>query len=378
MVQKLLIAILFFALVARPLFSIYQQQEKFFARGYSAHYQEYKQAYESSQYVKKNNPGIIPDQTLESYAGGAFLKGVNPIHIIHDQPPLGRYLIALSILVFDNQNTIIVIMAFLSVIGLLLIAYTTLKNIALSLLAVSIFTNEPLFLEKLVSTPLLEPIQLTFIIFSIYFFMKGVLSKTPLIWFLCTSLMLGGVIGIRFFILGVVLIACMCLYFFINRVFNKYFLQFLLSLPLALVVLFVSYFKTIQEGYSLLQIVGVQKYIFLYHKSKFILPFTFWDLLMFNRWHTWWGDWGIASDPNWIIVWPIVTVLTVIYLIFVILKRYTLSKPEIILYLWVGIYTLMLSMGYTSTRYFLPFLPFLYILAIMFLKQIISKRKNKK
>lgn len=360
----------------RPIISVYQQKDKFFSTGYHTQYTSFKAAYGSSQYVQKKNPGIIPDETFEAFAGGFFLKGGDPILIVHDHPPLGRYFISLSILLFDNANTVIVPFLALSLMGLFLISKLVIKNVIIALIPVAIFANEPLFLNKLSFTPLPEPIQLPFIIFALYFFIRGIGEKKCIKWFILTSIMLGFVISTRFFVTGATLFVSMLLYLLLSKYARKKILLFLVFLPLSLVVLVLSYTRTILNGASILHIFGIQKYIYYYHKAQLSLPFSFWDLLMFNRWHTWWGTMSIMSDPQWIIIWPISMILTLIYLLSGIFKKISISEPEKVLIIWVIAYSLFLSLGQVSTRYFPPILPFIYILAVSFLVRIL-KFKNK-
>ena len=376
-IYRIIFSIILIFLLLRPAFTLYFQKDIFISKGYSKIHNYLESSYYSSQYAKKENPGIMPDQTLESFAGGAFLKGINPILIIHDQPPLGRYILSLSILLFDNPNTIMVLLFFLSGLGVFLIASLTLKNTLFSLVPFAIFVNEPLFINKFYYSPLLEPIQLPFIIFSLYFFMQGIIKKNYVKWFILTSIMLGFVISIRFFVLGAVLVLAMIFYFLIKKQFNRKFAIFLLTLPIAVVILLVSYTRTIQLGSPILHIFGIQKYIFYYHKAQLSLPFSFWDLLLFNRWHTWWGTKAITSDPQWIIVWPISVFLTLVFSILGIFEKISVSEPEKIIIIWIAVYSLFLSLGETSTRYFPPLLPFIYIIATSFLVKAISQFKNK-
>ncbi|MBI2613512.1 MAG: glycosyltransferase family 39 protein [Candidatus Levybacteria bacterium] len=368
-----LCAIFFLIIVFQPVSVLFKESETFFSRGYGEQYEDFKRAYSTSQYVQKEEPGVIPDQTLESFAGGAFLRGINPISIIHDQPPMGRYIISLSILLFDNTNTIMALLYFLSGLGVFLIARLVLKNTLLSFIPLAIFINEPLFINKFYNTPLLEPIQLPFIIFSLYFFILGATSKKYLKWFILTSIMLGFVISIRFFALGAFLILVMILYFIIKRQFNKRFFTFILTLPVSLVVLLISYTRTMQLGSSILNIFAIQKYIYTYHKAQLTLPFSFWDLILFNRWHTWWGAREILSDSQWIILWPISMISALAFTLLGILKKLVISDEEKIIIIWILIYSVFLSLGDTSTRYFAPVLPFIYIVSTSFLKKAYEK-----
>lgn len=372
-VYKFFCIVLFLVIIIQPSSILYKESEAFFSRGYMSYYDSLKKLYEQSQYVKKKNPGIIPDQALESFAGGAFLKGTNPIHIIHDQPPMGRYALSLSILLFDNVNTIMVLLFFLSALGVFLVARLVMNSTFFSLVPLGIFINEPLFINKFYNSPLLEPIQLPFIIFALYFFIQGIIKKNYTKWFILTSLMLGFVIGIRFFILGVFLVLAMFLYFLTRKKTDRRFITFVLSLPIAILVLIASYARTIQLGSSILSIFGVQKYIFYYHKAQLSQPFSFWDLLLFNKWHTWWGGRAITSDPQWIILWPISAFLTLAFSISGILRKISIAEPEKILIIWIVLYSLFLSLGEASTRYFPPLLPFIYIIATSFLMKIIRR-----
>src|SRR3989344_538114 len=172
--------VFFILIFIRPANIIFENLDYFFTKGYSAQYESLKKVYYNSQYVKKENPGIIPDETFESFVGGAFIRGTNPILIVHEHPPLGRYIIGLSTIFFDNARTLILPCLFASILGIFLIAKIALKKTIFALMPLGIFVNEPLFMSKLDIAPLLEPIQLPFIVFSLYCFMQGIKSKKPL------------------------------------------------------------------------------------------------------------------------------------------------------------------------------------------------------
>jgi len=380
-IYRIIFSIILILLLLRPALTLYSQKDIFISKGYSKIYNYLESSYYSSQYVQKKNPGIMPDQTFEAFVGGAFLRGVNPIHIVHEHPPLGRYIIAFSILLFDNASTLILPLLALSLITCFLIAKIVIKNSLLALVPVAIFSNDPLFISKLLYSPLLESIQLPFILLSLYFFIRGIKDEKSFRWFVVTSLMVGFVISIRFFILGMTLFCAMFLYFIIKKRFNKQFIYFVISTPISLIVLFASYTKTILDGYSLWQIMGVQKYIFYYHQTKLENSFSFWDLIFFNRWHTWWGDRSVIHDDTWFIAWPIAMFSTFSFLIASFVKIIHMNEAEKFLSIWVLVYCGLLSIGNSTTRYFLPLVPVLYILMASFLVRIIysrifSKRKQ--
>jgi len=371
MKKNLLLIILFIAVLTQPLLFIIDQREKFFSPGYHEKFASLKSAYNQSQYAKKKNPTIMSDADFEQFAGGAFLQGLNPILIVHDHPPLGRYIVSLSILLFDNPHLVMLPIMLFIAIGVYLLAKQVLENQFIAFIPLWLFVNGKIYLSKLIFTPLPEPIQLPFVLFAFYFFLKGLESKKDVYWFILTAVMLGGVISTRFFILGAAIAGTMGLYLLLTYRLQSKTLHFILTLPLSLVVLVASYFRTIQDGYSVIQIFSIQKYILAYHKSKFILPLSFWDLLLFNRWHTWWADRAILKDAQWTILWPIATVLTGGMMLLSLFRKFKgISQAEKVLMLWVLVHVTMLSTGYTSTRYFLPLIPILYILATAFMVKL--------
>lgn len=346
------------------LLKVFENYGKFFGRGYQEQYKAYEKAYYNSQYANPEANGFIPDEVFEEFAAGAFLRGMNPIHIVHDHPPLGRYILSLSILLFDNAKTIVIIALLISYLGIFLISKLIVKNFILSLIPLALFVNEPLNLNKLSYAPLPEPVQLPFIVFAIYVFLLSLKQKDKRIYYILTALLIGFVISIRFFVTGVLIALCMILFIILFKRSIKKAFNFAFYLPLSLIILILSYTQTIKSGYTIIETLGIQKYILTYHKSAFVNAFSFWDLIIFNRWHTWWGQKEILSDPHWILFWPISIFINAFALFFALIKRISYSPEEKFLYIWVILYTLMLSTGYTSTRYFLPLLPFLYILAV--------------
>lgn len=376
-VGRIIFLVILTLILLRLALAFYSQKEVFISKGYSKIYSYLKSSYYSSQYVKKENPDIMPDQTFEAFVGGAFLRGVNPIYIVHEHPPMGRYIIAFSILLFDNASSVIPLLLTVSLFVCFLIAKKVMKNSLLALIPVAIFSNEPLFISKLQYSPLLESIQLPFILLSLYFFIRGISSEKSFKWFALASLMVGFVISIRFFILGVTLFFAMFMYFIIKKRFNKQFVHFVISTPLSLVILFASYAKTISDGYSLRQIIGIQKYMFYYHQSKLENLFSFWDLILFNRWHTWWGNRSIVSDSAWFIAWPIAVFSALSFLIASFIRRIRINEAEKFLFIWVLAYCGLLSIGNSTTRYFLPLVPIFYILMISALVRVVFfLRKN--
>src|SRR3989344_1626425 len=144
-----------------------------FQPNYDQHlYQTLENLYNQSQYRQKNPTSIIPDHTVFRYAAGAYLRGVDPILINSEHTPLGKYFLSLSIGLFKNDKLLIPVFAAFSLVALWLLGKEVFHNHVLALVPLVIFTSEKLFLGQIVVTPLLDIIQLPFILLSLYFFMR--------------------------------------------------------------------------------------------------------------------------------------------------------------------------------------------------------------
>jgi hypothetical protein len=88
-----------------------------------------------------------------------------------------------------------------------------------------------------------------------------------------------------------------------------------------------------------------------------------WDLILANRWHTWWGDREVVATATWWLVWPASIVLAVAGLARLI-KTKKLEAPWLALIFWSSSTLLMFSFSATYPRHLLVILPGLYLLGL--------------
>ncbi len=328
-------------------------------------YKHLENTYNNSQYRQKNPTSLIPDEIVFSYASGAYLHGVDPIYINSEHTPLGKYFIALSILFLKNDRFIVLPFGLFTLIMIWLLSRTIIKNSFLALLPVLFFSFEPLFLNQLIYTPLLDIIQLPFILLSLYAFIVEQKKKI----YVFTAISLGLVMSTKTIMPAILLVGCFILYFLIYRKFTDI-KKFILFLPLSGVIFFASYTKTFLDGYNLNDFYKFQKWIFLYQKSKLIFPFSVWRLVFLNQWQAWWGDMSILKAEDWQITWPLFTSLSFVTGLLALMKKIRIDPPVTIFLLWILIYGAFLSLGVVSSRFLLPFLPIAYILGIYLIGKI--------
>ena len=373
---EIIILCFFILIVIFNLFSaIFQAKNKYFTFNYWSNFQLLKSTYQRSQYVSKHPTAIIPDEIVNSYAAGEYIKGTNPVLVAADTPPLGRYLIGLSIFIFNNENIVTLVFSVLALTLMFFIGRQIFSSSLLAILSPLIFSSEPIFKNQLVYSPLLDIIQLVFLLGCFYYFNKGLNSKKFILYFAVANLFLGLFISTKFFITGLTIAAAFYLILILRK--EKERIKIItLTLPISVLVLLLSYARLFAFHYSLKSILGVQKYVFLYHKSQLILPLSIWPLLLFNRWYVWYGKNSISFDHQWLISWPIITIISIVAVVLYVLNKIPKNKNVEVLMAWVIFYVLFFSFGQISSRYFVILLPVLYIISLYGIVSIYNKVKK--
>lgn len=340
---------------------IFSRWSVYSAKNYWQRFPALKQSYIDSQYVNKHPKGWIPDEAVNSYAGGAYVKGILPQLIAPDTPPLGRYVIGLSAIIFGNENVLVGSITTLSLIFLFLLGNQVFKNSLISLIPVVLVSSERIFLNQFVYTPLLDGMQLCFLLATFFFFNKAN--------YFLMALFLGLFISTKFYITGITIIFAVFFVLIIHKNI-KDFLLALISSAISILILLMTYIRSFWFGYNVKSFLGIQKYILLYHKSQLILPFSIWPLLLLNKWHVWFGNKAVISDSQWQITWPIITIISAITILFYIFKKIQKNIHVEILMAWSVLYILFFSFGQISSRYLVIYIPVLYIISVYGLMEL--------
>lgn len=374
--QKIIQIIFIFIIVINVVSVVWDQKEKYSSFHYWQNFSELEKVFLGSQYVNKHPKGWIPDEIAFSYSAGKLITGTSPVLVVPDAPPLGKYIIGLSTIIFNNDSIFVLLSGVLSLVALYFLTLQIFKDKTLSLLPPLLFSFEPIFKNQLIYTPLLDLFQLLFILLSFYFFNKGLNSKKIIKFFSFASLFLGFFIATKFFITGFVVIASFLAVLIYNKD-RKRLINLILTLPISLFILLVSYARVFAFGYTFSKFLGIQKWVFLYHKSFLILPLSAWPLLLLNKWYVWFGDKPVISDSQWSVSWPIITIISIITVILYIFKKIPKKKELEILMAWFALYMLFMSFGQTFSRYFVILIPFLYIISLYGIIEICKDRKIK-
>lgn len=353
---------------------------KYLTFDYGKRFNGLEEVYNNSQYVKQNVKNWIPDDTVYAYVGGVYLKGISPILLNPEVPPLGKYLIGLSIALFNNENIVNLLSGLMALLMLYLIGRQIYRKKLTAFLPVVFITADPLIKNQFATTPLLDLMQMTFLLSAFYFYNLGLTRKKSLTPFVIAGIFAGAFISTKFFITGATIFASFLTVPLLLKTWSK-FKESLVILPVSFAVLVLSYFKYFLLGYNLREFLGVQKWIYLYHKSKLLYPLSVWPLLFFNKWYVWWGDKPIISDPQWTLFWPISTVLSLLTIILYLFHKIDRKKELLVIMIWVIYYSVFSSLGQISARYFVIYFPPLYLLSFYLIEQLfvkyVIKEKNK-
>jgi len=351
-------------------------KEKYTSSNYWQNYKALEKAYYNSIY--KNKKGIfLPDETLYSYISGALVRGKSPILLNPEVPPFGTYLIGFSILFLNNQHIIILFFAILSLFIMYLLGKQIYSSKITPLIPVVLFSSEAIFKNQLIYTPLLDIIQLAFLLTIFYFFNKYIIDKKNSIRnVLLVNIFLGFFISTKFFGTGIAVVLSILITLIIHSEFKKI-KMFILTLPVAVFILYFNYIKVLIDGYPINRFFGIQKWIFLYNQGHVTQPFSIWPLILLNKWYVWFGNKPVISDPQWLITWPIITIGSFLTIIINFAKR--IAKREVeILFLWILVYFFTMSFVQATARYFVILIPVLYLVIIYGFEQYIIKIIDKK
>ena len=360
--KRIIFVILLAVIVFNVGSTVWKLRSTYFSSNYNASFLSLQKIYYDSIYKNKHG-GFVPDEVLYSYIGGALMKGKSPIFLNPEVPPLGTYIIGLSTVVFNNQYIVIVLFAALSLYLIYLVGLQIYSSRFLALIPPLLFSFEPIFKNQLVYAPLLDIIQLTFLLSIFYFFNKALHSKNNfLLYIVLVNIFFDCFISTKFFGTGITVAFAVLFPLAIHKEWRRL-MTTLITMPIAVIILYANYLKVLIDGYPLNKFLGIQKWILIYNEGHLMKPFSIWPLLLFNKWYQSFGKQSVSSDPQWLISWPFITIISLITIVISFIKK--ISKREVeIMFFWIISYLLLMSFVDASTRYFVILIPILYMIAL--------------
>ncbi len=306
-------------------FLVYNTRNLYFI---SYNEKKYELKYNNSQYVIPQSKQVIGDTILLSHAGYQYAKGLNPILINPDHPPLGKYIIGWSILLFHNNALVSLVFGIGCMIVVAGIVYISTRSLIASLLALFLTSTDGVLREQVLHPPMLDIIQAFFMLVAFMFVILFVKHK-KYIFILLAGIAIGcmGSTKLYFPAIGLIVITIVALLYHYRSVKTTVISALLLSVT-AFITYTLSYTIYFANGNSLRSFFGVQKWIFLFWQMNAIhKPELFGNmipLILFNKWRVWWGDQPYIAYDKWNMLLPLFFITGIslsLYWLFVIVVK---------------------------------------------------------
>ncbi len=348
--------------------NIYNQRE-IFLRKYDHKY--LSEIYSNSQYIVGAGSTGIGDDGLYTFAGYYYLSGGDPTQVNFEHPPLGKYLIGISIFLFNNENVIYIFYTLLLFIGIFLLANAILKNYNLALLAVLLVSITrffqiqylPVNTQQYSITMLDLPLTL-FFIFSLVFFLKGAASVK---FYYISSLFLGFAFTTKFFPALILFLPALFLYVFYKDKKNiRAWLISLLFIPGIYLLSYINYFRY----NSFFDFINFQKYLISWRLGNPVVYGNIFRSIFLGKYINWW-DGQTVVDNEWDWSLALFTFFGLMGVWIAWKKKQMLLEFSGLICIIFLIYLAINSVG--VTRYLLPIFPLLVILSIGLLSRKYDK-----
>ena len=332
---------------------------------YTSNFDElhWKDKYEHSQWKLPFSVRTLGDEGLYLYEGYRIIKGADPTVLNAEVPPLGKYLIGLSILLFHNGNLYGLIVNLLIILVFYYLAKSFLKDKLLALTASVVLAFDPLFASQF-TLIMLDGLQLLFLLFFFLLLIK--FKKTNSNKFIVLlGITLGLFSEVKFPLLTPILFFLSSMYIWSKTKKINTIVLFALTTFVFYLLPYAWYFTL---GHNLKDWLGVQKWIVTFYSQSKLAPNTGSVLvsLLFGKTQNLFSK-AWENVPQWSIAWAAITILGFVGfgLPFVRLKKQAelmlLSSFTIILFVFCFFIPFW-------TRYLVLLLPLLYLLAFYMFK----------
>lgn len=350
---------------------IFYFERAFFKEVYDVSY--WKDRFEHSQWVLPLSKRIIGDDGLFSYIGYGLVNGAPLTGFNAETPPLGKYLIGLSILIFKNPAYYALFFGIGSLLLFYLISKRLLETKLLALFAAALLFVDPLFINQFWRA-WVDIVQLFFLLANLFFFLIAVYYKSNRVSIFS---LVGGVSLGLFAETKLPILLPMALFlesaFFIYKNKIKTFFIFIFGVFLGILVPYTKFFL---DGNSFLDFLKLQKYVMAFYLKSQVIAHkeAIWQTLFLGKFPNI-LDGSLSSVSEWWIMWPVISSICILA------SLIYFSKKDIAL-IWKGLSVFILSslIIYTLipaySRYLVLILPFFYLFFVKVIISFISERTS--
>lgn len=269
-------------------------------------YEYFADRYANSQYVLSEQAKyILPDDDLYSFAGYYYISGGQVSRVNFENPPLGKYLIGLSIVIFNNQRVIHLLYALLYLVVTYALGVVVFRHKTIAALGVLLLSLDP-YLHQAMRMPMLDFPMSVFFLAGLLFFMRG---KT--LWrYALSSLFFGMSLSTKFF--PFLFIALFC--FFLYQVFERRreLRVFLITTPLIILIYLSTYTEFLLRS-SFVDFVRYQWWVLRWRMGN---PYVFGNMfrtIFTGTFKPWWqtSEKLHSYTAEWSLIIPILVGITI-------------------------------------------------------------------
>lgn len=337
-----------------------------------ANWNHYVEENKTKVNVKKTEESIIQaerskgisDAELYAYAGYRYMQGTNPTLLNPEHPPLGKYLIGLSITLFRNENIGSVLAGFMILILVFAIVKLATNNALISSAAVLLTATQTLFVDQIIHGPELEIYQVLF--FLALLLLLQLLDKYNRCPFaVAAGIAFGCFLSVKTFATHYpLLLVWLLLLLALKRLKLRDFITVNIT---GILVFLASYSVYFLDGGTLRKWLGVQKYIVLFYKQSGINTLAFLGnylrLIATGYWKFWSDNMPVTRYSEWSLMWPVVFLAGLYAMIKFLSDKNRKPFINVALVLFIALYNLFLFFVPIFPRYLLLlFLPFIILI----------------
>ena len=330
--------------------------------------------YDHSQWSIKNAVRIIDDNREYQVAAYDIVRNKELFRINPEVPPFGKYLIALSIVIFNNPVVISYFLYMISVLLFYLLSKQVLKGKYYPIIATLIFLSEPLIFSQSSLSMLDLPLLVTLLIHVnlILFLIRN--SSLTVIKGLTYSVMagisLGLFLGVKIGLFGIVPITIDLIFLLKKRQILNIVILFT-TVGLTYTLLYLPYFL---QGHTILEFLKTQKWMIHFYAISKVKPIIGMDIvsILTGFWKSFTGGPFMHVD-EWTILWPIY-LFSLFFIVYQKLKKkIKITKEQNYIILCSVLYLILLFIIPFWVRYLVIVLPFL-ILTFVYLMPRFNKK----
>jgi hypothetical protein len=327
-----------------------------FTRTYDIDY--WQKEFLNTQLVKGDKaPRYYSDTEIYAIVGYKYIRGEDPTKIHPEVPPLGKWLIGLSIVIFKNPVIINLLLGWGGLLFLYLISTSIVHKPVLGLLVV-LFTSLDSQFRLLLTDAYLDIPLFFFLTLALWSFLQA--QRKPH-WFVLTGFAIGFMMGTKFYFTSLLLYAVLLCWLFLKGNFRAFF-SFVLSSPIILLAYALPYWSAFIQGMNPVGFWHFQGWLTSWWAGNARIPWgTILPLIWSGSWFTWWGPKSIIKVQEWSLLWPVCFIFGLVSIYKIIQNR---TFPLLLIWMWSVCYLAFLTFTSPFPRYLIILMPFMYLLSL--------------